>query len=184
MSDLNSRIKQLTKLILTSNSVEERQGDDSRPTSPTKLDFDLSPYQVSPAVNRKAAVLSSSQLQQELLAARRQLDTQTTQILSLEAALAARPVLPADAQPSEKDRLLEEQRLTIEDLRRAISGFEANLGEPLRKVKEDVEEEFRGKIAQLDSAKNEADAWAEELVKQLEREKQVSDMPQLYFTSL
>lgn len=88
--------------------------------------------------------------------------------------MAARPVLPADAQPSEKDRLLEEQRLTIEDLRRALAGFEANLGEPLRKVKEDVEEEFRARMLTLESTKKEADAWGEELVRQLEREKQVT----------
>jgi centromeric protein E len=112
-------------------------------------------------------------LQQELLAARRQLESQSNQILSLEAALAARPVLPVDAQPSEKDRLLEEQRLTIEDLRKALAGFEANLGEPLRKVKEDVEEEFREKMTKLENANKEAEAWAAELVRQLEREKQV-----------
>jgi centromeric protein E len=93
--------------------------------------------------------------------------------LSLEVALAARPVLPADAQPSEKDRLLEEQRLTIEDLRRALAGFEANLGEPLRKVKEDVEEEFRERLTKLENTNKEAEAWAQELVRQLEREKQV-----------
>ena len=42
MKDLNSRIKQLTKLILTSQTVEES----SRPGSPVKIDFDMSPYQV------------------------------------------------------------------------------------------------------------------------------------------
>ena len=46
MNDLNARIKQLTKLILTSQSVDEMKGDDSRPVSPTKIDFDMSPYQV------------------------------------------------------------------------------------------------------------------------------------------
>jgi centromeric protein E len=44
MTDLNSRIQQLTKLILTSQTVEN--GEKSRPSSPSKLDFDLSPYQV------------------------------------------------------------------------------------------------------------------------------------------
>lgn len=42
MKDLDSRIKQLTKLILTSQTVEEA----SRPGSPVKIDFDMSPYQV------------------------------------------------------------------------------------------------------------------------------------------
>ena len=47
MRDLNNRIQQLTKLILTSSTVDESKGDDSRPTSPVKIDFDMSPYQVS-----------------------------------------------------------------------------------------------------------------------------------------
>lgn len=46
MNDLNSRIRQLTGLILTSQSVDESRGDESRPASPSKLDFNLEPYQV------------------------------------------------------------------------------------------------------------------------------------------
>ena len=46
MHDLNSRIQQLTKLILTSQTVDDSKGDDSRAPSPSKLDFDLEPYQV------------------------------------------------------------------------------------------------------------------------------------------
>ena len=47
MNDLNSRIRQLTKLILTSQTVDENKGDESRAASPVKVDFDMSPYQVS-----------------------------------------------------------------------------------------------------------------------------------------
>ena len=47
MRDLNNRIQQLTKLILTSSTVDEGKGDESRPTSPVKIDSDVSPYQVS-----------------------------------------------------------------------------------------------------------------------------------------
>ena len=47
MRDLNNRIQQLTKLILTSATVDEAKGDESRPTSPVKVDFDMSPYQVT-----------------------------------------------------------------------------------------------------------------------------------------
>jgi len=36
----------------------------------------------------------------------------------------------------------------------------------------EIEEEFRERLAKMESAKKESDAWAEELVKQLEREKQ------------
>ena len=46
MHNLNARIRQLTKLILTSQTVDENKGDESRPASPVKVDFDLSPYQV------------------------------------------------------------------------------------------------------------------------------------------
>jgi centromeric protein E len=52
MKDLNSRIQQLTKLILTSQTVDETRGDDSRPNSPVKVDFDMSPYQVSEMISR------------------------------------------------------------------------------------------------------------------------------------
>jgi len=52
MHDLNNRIQQLTKLILTSQTVDEMKGDDSRPSSPTKVDFDMSPYQVGHTVCR------------------------------------------------------------------------------------------------------------------------------------
>jgi centromeric protein E len=46
MKDLNARIKQLTNLILTSQTVDENRGDESRPASPSKVDFDMTPYQV------------------------------------------------------------------------------------------------------------------------------------------
>ncbi|KAH9942896.1 kinesin-domain-containing protein [Amylocystis lapponica] len=155
MSDLNARIRQLTKLILTSQSVDETKGDESRPGSPAKIDFDMSPYQ----------------LQQELLAARRQMETQATQILSLEAALLARPQLPPDAPDSEKDRLLAEQAKTIRELEIVVQGYEDNLGEPLRAVREDVEREWVARVAQEARRREEKEAWADELVKQLDKEK-------------
>ncbi|KAJ7672724.1 P-loop containing nucleoside triphosphate hydrolase protein [Mycena rosella] len=45
-------------------------------------------------------------------------------------------------------------------------GYEENLGEPLRAVREDVEKEWQGKL-------DEKDAWAAELVRQLEKEKKM-----------
>ena len=157
MSDLNLRIKQLTKLILTSQSVDENKGDQSRPASPSKLDFDLEPYQ----------------LQQEILKSRRQIESQATQILSLEAALLARPQLPADAPESEKDRLIAEQTKTIRELEIVVRGYEENLGEPLRAVKEDVEREWTAKVDAEQKLREEKEAWAEELVLQLEKERSV-----------
>jgi len=45
MRDLNNRFQ--TKLILTGATVDEGKGDDSRPASPVKIDFDMSPYRVA-----------------------------------------------------------------------------------------------------------------------------------------
>lgn len=178
MNDLNTRIKQLTKLILTSQSVDEMKGDDSRPASPTKIDFDMTPYQVSDSNTQQNSqidfFLSHVQLQQELLAAHRQIETQATQILSLEAALLARPQLPPDAPETEKDKLLNEQTKTIRELEIVVKGYEDNLGEPLRAVREDVEKEWAEKLQKEVRKREDKEAWADELVKQLEKERKVS----------
>ncbi|EJC99085.1 kinesin-domain-containing protein [Fomitiporia mediterranea MF3/22] len=155
MNDLNSRIQQLTKLILTSNSLDETKADQSRPSSPSKVNFDLEPYQ----------------LQQELLSARRRIESQATQILSLEAALLARPELSADAPENEKDKLIAEQTKTIRELEVVVRGYEENLGEPLRAVKEDVEAEWRVRVDEERKLREEKEAWAEELMRCLEKEK-------------
>ncbi|KAG2066908.1 kinesin-domain-containing protein [Suillus decipiens] len=157
MKDLNSRIQQLTKLILTSQTVDESKGDESRPASPSKVDFDMSPYQ----------------LQQELLATRLQLESQSTQILSLEAALLSRPELPPDASETEKDKLIAEQSKTIRELEIVVRGYEDNLGEPLRAVREDVEKEWVGKLEEEVKKREEKEAWAAELVRQLDKEKKL-----------
>ncbi|KAG6853094.1 hypothetical protein C0991_006927 [Blastosporella zonata] len=171
MDDLNSRIRQLTKLILTSQTVGE--SSESRPASPIKLDFDMSPYQVClyPFAKPPLAEEVSCQLQQELLSARLQLEMQGTQILSLEASLDARPALPVGASDSDKDQLLQEQLKTIRELEIVVRGYEDNLGEPLRAVREDVEKEWKDKVAAEVKKREETERWAEELVKQLEKEK-------------
>ncbi|PSR70948.1 hypothetical protein PHLCEN_2v13170 [Hermanssonia centrifuga] len=155
MRDLNARIQQLTKLILTSQTIDEIK--DSRPGSPVKVDFDMTPYQ----------------LQQELLAARREIESQGTQILSLEEALLARPILPPDAPESEKDKRLADQAKTIRELEIVVKGYEDNLGEPLRKVKEDVEREWAVRLEKEVKLREEKDEWADELVKQLDKEKKL-----------
>lgn len=157
MKDLNSRIQQLTKLILTSQTLDESKGDESRPSSPIKIDFDMSPYQ----------------LQQELLTARLQVESQATQILSLEAALESRPPLPASAPETEKDRMIQDQAKTIRELEIVVLGYEENLGEPLRAVREDVEKEWMGKLDEEIQKREEKERWAGELVKQLEKEKKM-----------
>ena len=125
--------------------------------SPTKLNFDLSQYE----------------LQQQLLLARREIETQSNQILSLEATLSSRPPVPTDAPEDEKDRLILDQAKTIRELEIVVQGYEDNLGEPLRAVREDVEQEWVGKVAEERRLRDEKEAWAQELVRQLERERQV-----------
>ena len=85
----------------------------------------------------------------------------------------ARPVLPPDAPESEKDKLLAQQAKTIRELEIVVKGYEDNLGEPLRQVKEDVEREWADKVEREAKAKEEKAAWADELVRQLERERKV-----------
>lgn len=160
MRDLNGRIQQLTNLILTSATVKDSQSDENsteEPSSPVKIDFDMSPYQ----------------LQQELLSARLTIESQAQQILSLESSLLSRPPLPADASEGEKDLLIKEQGKTIRELEIVVRGYEENLGEPLRKVKEDVEKEWVEKVEEERKERERSEKWAEELVKALEKEKKV-----------
>jgi centromeric protein E len=56
------------------------------------------------------------------LSARLQLDTQATQILSLEAALDARP--PAAGTEDEKDKVIADQAKTIKELEIVVKGYE------------------------------------------------------------
>lgn len=114
-----------------------------------------------------------TQIQQELLSARREIETQANQILSLEAALLSRPALPADAPESEKDKLIADQSKTIRELEMVVAGYEENLGEPLRAVREDVEKEWIAKVEEERKKREDKEAWAEELVRQLDKEKKV-----------
>ena len=113
------------------------------------------------------------QLQQELLAARRQIESQANQILSLEAALLARPELPPDAPETEKDKLIADQQKSIRELEIVVRGYEDNLGEPLRQVREDVEREWEARLAAEVKRREEKEVWATELVRQLEKEKKL-----------
>lgn len=54
-----------------------------------------------------------------------------------------------------------------------MGGYEDNLGAPLRAVREDVEKEWIGKVDVEVKKREEKERWAEELVKQLEKEKKV-----------
>jgi len=55
-----------------------------------------------------------------------------------------------------------------------VKGYEDNLGAPLRAVREDVEREWSGRLAAEEAKRKEADEWATELTRALEKEKKVS----------
>lgn len=147
MRDLNGRIQQLTKLILTSATVED--GVDSRPVSPAKTAAAAG----EAAGGKVEWGMEVYEVQQELLAARRELEVRANQILSLEAALEARAPSSAEAEaeaegePDDKDQLIAEQARTIQALHAAASGAD-----------------LEGKLAA-------SEEWARELARELERER-------------
>lgn len=55
-----------------------------------------------------------------------------------------------------------------------VKGYEDNLGAPLRAVREDVEREWSGRLAAEETKRKEAEEWATELARALEKEKKVS----------
>lgn len=112
-------------------------------------------------------------MQEELLVAKQRIDTQETQILSLEAALSSRPLLPPDAPEDDKDKLIEELRRANKELDIVVKGYEANLGEPLRAVREDVENEWSHKVEEVQKELELSKAWGNEIVRELEKERQV-----------
>lgn len=57
------------------------------------------------------------------------------------------------------------------------------MGEPLRAVREDVEKEWVGKVEDEVKKRKESERWAAEVVKQLEREKQVRTLAFYYLFS-
>ena len=81
--------------------------------------------------------------------------------------------MPPDAPESEKDKLLNEQAKTIRELEIVVKGYEENLGEPLRAVREDVEKEWAQKLEAETRLRQEKEVWADELVKQLDKERRV-----------
>jgi len=115
----------------------------------------------------------TTQLQEELLSAKRRIESQETQLLALEAALSARPLLPPDAPEDDKDKLIAELQRANRELTLVIQGYEENLGEPLRAVKEDVEKEWKGKVESLEKELEGNKEWVREVLKEFEREKQV-----------
>ena len=70
--------------------------------------------------------------------------------------------------------MIAEQSKAIRELEIVVRGYEDNLGEPLRAVKEDVENEWIEKVAQERKKREEAELWAQEVVRAMEKEKRVT----------
>ena len=58
-----------------------------------------------------------------------------------------------------------------------VKGYEDNLGAPLRAVREDVEREWSARLTAEETKRKEAEAWAAELARALEKEKKVCIVP-------
>lgn len=69
--------------------------------------------------------------------------------------------------------MIADQQKNIRELEMVIRGYENNLGEPLRQVREDVEREWEGRLAAEVKLREEKEVWANELVKQLDKEKKL-----------
>ncbi|RDB16102.1 hypothetical protein Hypma_003402 [Hypsizygus marmoreus] len=117
--------------------MDEAKGDESRPASPAKS---ISIFRLFKFVATLPSSFASyhHHLHQEILTLRLQLDTQTTQITSLEAALDAHATPSLRCLRVRKDRLIQQQAKTSRELESVVRG------EPLRKVREDVERDWEG----------------------------------------
>ena len=115
------------------------------------------------------------------------METQARQILSLEAALEQRPTTDALDDPrDDKDKVISEQSERIRELEGLLSGSgeQEDIGqfaERIRKIREEVErnvkaaaeKEWAAKVEEEKRRAEEKQTWAEEVVKELEKEKKV-----------
>ncbi|KAL7420485.1 Kinesin-like protein kip2 [Cryptotrichosporon argae] len=141
------RLNELKSLILTSGSMETPVMSSSalvRPLSPTKLKY--------PKLELDK---TSSLLREELHAAELKVSEQAAEIERLERELGTRPLDP-DA------RCLELQDECAQ-LRMIASDYERHLREPSRKVREDVEREWAGRVTKLEAALESKTIWANRL---------------------
>ncbi|KAL7417969.1 P-loop containing nucleoside triphosphate hydrolase protein [Mrakia frigida] len=156
ISQYRDRIRDLSSLILTSQTVEEEEDEDGpvRPVSPTKVDFES----------------TGIELRRELFTTKMKVDEQAVTIDRLEEALRNRPTIGTDAPESAKDahiRTLESQ-LALANM--INQGYESNLGEPLRKVAEDVAKEWRPQVEEWKQKEADARKFGNEVAVKLEKE--------------
>ncbi|CDZ98549.1 Kinesin-like protein [Phaffia rhodozyma] len=154
LTQYRDRIRDLSSLILTSQSVEEEEDAPARPVSPTKIDFEA----------------TGPELQRELFSAKMKIDEQAVEIERLEEELKLRPPISSDAPESEKDKLICQLQSQVNLYKVINEGYEANLGAPLRKVAEDVAREYQPKLDELKRREEEAIRFGDELQRKLEKE--------------
>nr|XP_031858541.1 uncharacterized protein CI109_006064 [Kwoniella shandongensis]KAA5525613.1 hypothetical protein CI109_006064 [Kwoniella shandongensis] len=144
---MEKRLNELRSMILTSVNVTSPDPNNQSmvvPPSPAKmkypkLDFDRSAAELQEALH--AEQLERAELEDE--------------VARLRAELATRPLEP-DAQLVQLQNEVSELRLIADD-------YERHLREPSRKVREDVEKEFVGKIRTLENQLDSKKIWANRL---------------------
>lgn len=150
MNVFNSRLTELKRLILTSTTIEEDYAGGEaimRPVSPSKIDHEQSTFA----------------LQEQLHIANAKLEQQTSLVAQLQADLALRP-----ADPNQRVRELQTQ---VDQLTEMNKEYESNLLDPGRKVREDVEAEWRPKVQALEARAKEKDHFYKELYDDVHRMK-------------
>ncbi|WVQ84221.1 hypothetical protein IAT38_006372 [Cryptococcus sp. DSM 104549] len=144
---MEKRLNELRSMILTSVNVTSPNPDSQAmmpPPSPAKLKFPKLEYD-----------RSSADLQEELHAEQLCRAELEDEVARLRAELATRPLEP-NAQIVQLQNEVSELRFIADD-------YERHLREPTRKVKEDVEKEFAGKMKTLENQLDSKKIWANRL---------------------
>ncbi|RSH90768.1 Kinesin-like protein kip2 [Saitozyma podzolica] len=143
---MEKRLNELKSLILTSVNVQSSTGThgQARPLSPTKLTYPKLDFDKS-----------TTDLQEDLHAAQLRNAEQEDEIARLRLELEARPINP-DA------RIIELQD-EIAGLRMIAADYERHLLEPSRKVRDDVEKEWKTKVDKLEAQLESKKIWANRL---------------------
>lgn len=151
-AEMESRLTELKSLILNSSTVDEAgsQPHVMRPLSPTKVRYQELNYDKT-----------SSKLQEELHLAELRNSELEDEVAQLKAELDIRP-----KDPDERVVALQQE---VNQLRMIASDYERHLREPDRKVREDVEKEWKGRYNQLENRLASKTTWAERLDENLRR---------------
>lgn len=151
-AEMESRLTELKSLILNSSTVDEAgsQPHVMRPLSPTKVRYQELNYDKT-----------SSKLQEELHLAELRNSELEDEVAQLKAEL--------DIRPKDADERVVALQQEVNQLRMIASDYERHLREPDRKVREDVEKEWKARYNQLENRLASKTTWAERLDENLRR---------------